>query len=430
MSTNNDEWTNDVIKPRPKSEPILFYPQHCYCSYAPRPMSGRSSPTPIARGKSIAHKSNSEGTGSSGRSTKPDIQKRDLKRARKRAAFLRDALFGRRLWLKEKRNAVQEERTNVAEMEADLMNFLRQSLTESKLSEPSLARTIYIELDSKTAALETKRDGLGALQYDYDQAEIDHNVKEAELDEVERSFEILLFETLGFSDSSEDEASSTFSNHPLVQQKSETLPSPGSEPDRVQFLARRLRTKRDSALATIHQNFPKVRPRIDWWILHTFGCSSIDYVQRARDKALLQELSDVALDDEDWARLVFDYWRQEMEPDQNSNHSDGSWAEVSTQELPQPRHIRRFTVSGNYLLLSTEMSKAQCTIDNYDLLFPSDPGFKDNFVLQIDSVSGDLESLSCREDRNISPVSDPAARWTFVTNVLTSFDIFFEADLL
>lgn len=297
---------------------------------------------------------------------------------------------------------MQEERTNVAEIEADLMNFLRQSFIESRLSEPSLARTIFIELESKRAALENKRDELGALQYDYDQAEIDHNVKEAELDEAERSFENLLFETLGFGDSSEDNASTTLSNHPLAQQKSNTIPSPGSEPDRARFLASRLRTKSDSALATIQQSFPKARPRINWWILHTFGCSSIDYVQRARDKALLQELSDVTLEDEDWARLVFDYWRQEMEPDRNSDRSDGSWAEVSTQELPEPRHVRRFTVGGSYLLLSTEMSKAQCTIDNYDLLFPSDPGFRDNFVLQNDSVSRDLESLSCGEDPNIA----------------------------
>ena len=361
-------------------------------------MSSQPSSTPVTYGKSIAHDSNPEGTGSSRRSTRPDIQKRDLKRARKRAASLRDALFGRRLWLKERRNVVQEERTNVAETEADLMNFMRQSFVESSLSEPSLARTIYTELESKRAVLETKRDELGALQYDYNQAEIDYDVKEAEVDEVERSFETLLFETLGFSETSEDDASSTSSNYPLAQQRSETLPSADSEPNRAQFHAGRLRNQSDSALAIIRQNFPKVRPRINWWILHTFGCSSIDYVQRARDKALLQDLSDVTLDDEDWARLVFDHWRQEMERDQNSNPSDGSWADVSAQDLPESRHVRPYTVGGSYLLLSTEMSKAQCTIDNYDLLFPSDPAFRDNFVLQDDLVLCKSELLSRQEN--------------------------------
>lgn len=396
VSTNNHD--KDAIKPRSKSDSILSYPQHRFYPYAQRPMYGRPSPTPGTHGKSTSHKSTQERTESSRRDTNPTIQKRDLKRARKGAASLRDALFGRRLWLKERRNAVQEERTKVAEMEADLMNFVRQSFIESRLAVLSLARSIYVELESKRAALEAKRDELGALQYDYDQAEIDHNLKEAELDEAEQSFEKLLFETLGRSDSSEDDASSAFSNYPLAQPKSETLPSPGSEPDRAQFLASRLRTKSDGALAIIQHSFPKARPRINWWILHTFGCCSIDYVQRARDKAPLRELRDVSLDDEDWARLVFDYWRQGKEPHQNADHSDGSWAEVSSQKLPEPRHVRRFTVAGSYLLLSTETSKAQYTIDNYDLLFPSDPGFREDYVLQDDAVSRDLELLSHKED--------------------------------
>lgn len=181
------------------------------------------------------------------------------------------------------------------------------------------------------------------------------------------------------------------------------------EPERKQFVVNRLQSKSDSVFGTIQQSFPKARPRIDWWILHTFGCSPIDYVQRAHDKALLQDLNDGNLKDEAWARLVFEYWQRQKEPDQTSDLSDGSWNEVSTQELPEPVHIRRFTIGGNYRLLSSEPLKAQCTVDNYDSLFPADPEFRTKTVVQDDSISRELDSLSNRNGRSVSPVSAPAA---------------------
>jgi len=132
-------------------------------------------------------------------------------------------------------------------------------------------------------------------------------------------------------------------------------------------------------------------------------------VQRARDKALLRDLNDGTLNDEAWARLVFEYWQRQKEPDQTSDLSDGSWAEVSTQELPEPMHIRRFSIGGSYLLLSSEPSKAQYTVDNYDLLFPADPGFRTDFVVQDDLISKELDLLSHRKGRSLSPMSAPAA---------------------
>ena len=368
----------------------------------------RSATSSDANQISIAHGSDPEGAKISERRTNSHVERQNLNRARREVAILREGLFRRRIWLKEKRNALQQERTNVAEIEADLTTFIWRNFSERIVSEPSLARKLYAELESKRDALEAKRDELGALQYDYDQAEIDYNLKETEFDEEEQIFESLMSEVMGLSNLSEDDASSASSNDELQQERSETPPTPVFDPNRAQFLTSRLRTRSDSALATIQQSFPKARPRINWWILHTFGSSPIDYVQRARDKALVQDLSDVTLDDETWARLVFEYWQREKEPEQTSDRSNGSWAEVSTQELPEPRHIRRLTVGGSYLLLSSELSKAQYTVDNYDLLFPADPGFRHNFILQDDSVSKDLNFLSNQEGRSFSHVSAPA----------------------
>lgn len=132
-------------------------------------------------------------------------------------------------------------------------------------------------------------------------------------------------------------------------------------------------------------------------------------MQRARAKALLQDLNDGNLDDEAWARLVFEYWQRQKEPDQTSDLSAGSGDEVTTQELPEPMHIRRFTIGGNYLLLSSEPSKAQCTVDNYDSLFPADLEFRTNVVVQDDPISRELDLLSNRYGRSITPVSAPAA---------------------
>jgi hypothetical protein len=364
-----------------------------------------------------ANSKNAASTTDSDRAKKPGpspsrFERRSLRRARRDVVLLRNALFRQRLWLKEKRNELLEERTSFAETEADILSFIRQNFSERLISELSLARSLYAELETKRAALEAKRDELGVLQYEYDQAETDHNLKETELDEKEQNFEDIICEILGLSNSSKDDASNT-SSVDKSQPASSESPSgpvlePKPEPDRAQFLVSRLRTKSDSVLATIQECFPKARPRINWWILHTFGCSPIDYVQRARDKVLLRDLNDGTLDDEAWARLVFEYWQRQKEPDQTSDLSDRSWAEVSTQELPEHMHIRRFSIGGSYLLLSSEPSKAQYTVDSYDLLFPADPGFRTDFVVQDDPISKELDLLAHRKGRSLSPMSAPA----------------------
>ena len=326
-----------------------------------------------------------------------DGEWRNLRRARKDAARLRERLFRRRLRLKEYRNALQEERISVTEGEADLMTFIRQNLNERITSEPSLARNLYAELESKRAALETERDKLGALQYEYDQAEIDHNLEEAELDEKEQTFESLVSDLLGLSYSSEEDASSTSSGDIPQHEGSDATSNPTLEPDRGQLLISRLPIKSERTLADIQHLFPKVGPQVNWWILHTFGCSPIDYVQRAQDKILLRHSKGTTPDDETWARVIFDFWRREKELEATVEHSYGSWDGLSDQELPEPRHIRRFTLGESYLLLSSESTKARCTLDNYDVLFPADPGFRHTFVIEDDSVSTYLDLLSRRD---------------------------------
>ena len=392
----------NVNNSRPNADSFVFDPL----------MYEEAPPVPNANSKNAASTTDSDRAKKPGPSPSR-FERRSLRRARRDVVLLRNALFRQRLWLKEKRNELLEERTSFAETEADILSFIRQNFSERLISELSLARSLYAELETKRAALEAKRDELGVLQYEYDQAETDHNLNETELDEKEQNFEDIISEILGLSNPSKDDASNT-SSVDKSQPASSGSPSgpvlePKPEPDRAQFLVSRLRTKSDSVLATIQECFPKARPRINWWILHTFGCSPIDYVQRARDKVLLRDLNDGTLDDEAWARLVFEYWQRQKEPDQTSDLSDGSWAEVSTQELPEHMHIRRFSIGGSYLLLSSEPSKAQYTVDSYDLLFPADPGFRTDFVVQDDPISKELDLLAHRKGRSLSPMSAPAA---------------------
>lgn len=128
-------------------------------------MHAKTPPFPNANRKNAASRADSDGA------RKPEAytshaNRRDLRRARRNVVFLRDALFRQRLWLKERRNELLEERTSLAEIEADLSSFIRQNFSERLFSEPSLARSLYTELETKRAALEAKRDEFGALQYE------------------------------------------------------------------------------------------------------------------------------------------------------------------------------------------------------------------------------------------------------------------------
>ena len=394
-------------RPRPSSYSAPVSPLSSCSPYTPKLMNEEDSPSLSTDRTSIAQASSHRESAALESNPKPNIDWRGLKRARKRVTHLRDGLFRQRLWLKEKRNLLQEERSNVAETEADLTSFIRQNFSERIPSEPSLAQSLYAELESKRAALEAKRDELGALQYDYDQAELDHNLKESELDEEEQQFETFVFEALGVSESEEEDEESSASSS-LIQnfQRNAIQSSPDVDSDQAQLRTNQFRTQSDSALANIQRSIPKVGPRVNWWILHTFGCSPIDYVQRAQYQSTHEGLD--TTNDETWARLIFDYWRREKEPESNAEESDESWADSPIQKMPHRRHIRRCTIEGTYLVLSSELLKAQHTVNNYDALFPADSGAKETILLQ-DGFASQSPNSPPQYSRSVSPVSAPDA---------------------
>ncbi len=156
VSTNKIGYRIDnVNNSRPKSDSFVLDPL----------MYEKAPPVPNANRKNAASKTDSDGAKKPGASTSY-AEKRNLRRARRDVVLLRDALFRQRLWLKEKRNELLEERTSLAETEADILSFIRQNFSERLVSELSLAPSLYAELEIKRAALEAKRDELGALQYE------------------------------------------------------------------------------------------------------------------------------------------------------------------------------------------------------------------------------------------------------------------------
>ncbi|MCJ1237386.1 hypothetical protein MMC14_005371 [Varicellaria rhodocarpa] len=104
-----------------------------------------------------------------------DLQK--LRAASHRLHKLRDKLYRSRLKLKELRNELRDERGNVNDLEAKLMTTLRQ-MRHVGVSKISAFETSYQEL-------EERRDEFGSLQYDYDQAEEEHEITEAQLEQQE-----------------------------------------------------------------------------------------------------------------------------------------------------------------------------------------------------------------------------------------------------
>ena len=91
---------------------------------------------------------------------------------------LRERLYRQRLSLKERRNEIREERIEVDELEGKLLTSISRFLdTGGELDETSI-RNLHAEIIAK-------KDELGALQYDYDQAEEDYDQAEAGFDAQE-----------------------------------------------------------------------------------------------------------------------------------------------------------------------------------------------------------------------------------------------------
>lgn len=152
------------------------------------------------------------------------------------------------------------------------------------------------------------------------------------------------------------------------------MPEISSETDiqATQLFEIKLETRSESALVPLQHRFDESRPRISWWILHTFGSSPEDYFRRGQAQSLFAEIQDRTISDEQWARLVFDYWKRDQVENQfPEDVSEASWEEIVSQEIPEANHPRRLTFGGSYLLLSSELAKAKYSLENYDRLFPS-----------------------------------------------------------
>ncbi|MCJ1283439.1 hypothetical protein MMC26_002768 [Xylographa opegraphella] len=98
--------------------------------------------------------------------------------AEERLAELRDALFRGRLRLKEKRNELREERWAYSKIEARFHEFVRRALKDGLPGEVS-------EFDNLWNELQSSRENLAVLQYDYDRAEDEYDGVELDLDEAE-----------------------------------------------------------------------------------------------------------------------------------------------------------------------------------------------------------------------------------------------------
>ncbi|MCJ1252999.1 hypothetical protein MMC24_000806 [Lignoscripta atroalba] len=107
--------------------------------------------------------------------------RRRLKKAQKRLTELREKLYLSRLRLKEKRNELRDEREMLIGLEAKSMDLLRHFWERGTTPDQLAFETLYHDLLAK-------KDSVGMLQYEYDQAEGDHDTVEAELDKEEESF--------------------------------------------------------------------------------------------------------------------------------------------------------------------------------------------------------------------------------------------------
>ena len=101
-----------------------------------------------------------------------------LKKARKKLFTLRERLYRQRLSLKEKRNELKEERGYIDELVDKLLTSISRSWDLGTALDESSIRDLHTEVISK-------RDELGVLQYDYDQAEEDYDEAEDQLNQQE-----------------------------------------------------------------------------------------------------------------------------------------------------------------------------------------------------------------------------------------------------
>lgn len=138
-----------------------------------------------------------------------ELDFKDVKKALKRLLQLGNKVYGRKLGLKEKRNELYHENKVLAEIDSRFIKNVRQFREDPK---EVLGDSIYNQLDSQ-------RDVIGSLQYEYDQAENDYDIYENRFEQEENTVLELLTRLLRLVSNGEDEEESTSdsssNSHPL-----------------------------------------------------------------------------------------------------------------------------------------------------------------------------------------------------------------------
>lgn len=143
-----------------------------------------------------------------------DSDHKELKREVRRVAQLRDKLYGRRLQLKEKRNELRQERGLLVEIDSRFIKSVRYVREYSK----------EIFEDSSYNELDAQRDVVGLLQYEYDQAEDEHDVYESQLEQEEKKLVKLLSRLIrrgSTEEVSEESTSESSLNSPIFSRAPE-----------------------------------------------------------------------------------------------------------------------------------------------------------------------------------------------------------------
>lgn len=124
----------------------------------------------------------------------PDLAHKGLRRALKRVVQSGNKLYGRRLELKEKRKGLRYEYDVLAKIESHFITIVQQFREHP---EERFDDSIYNQID-------TQRDVIGSLQYDYDQAEDEYDIYENWVEQERQTLSNLL-STLHHLNSNGDE---------------------------------------------------------------------------------------------------------------------------------------------------------------------------------------------------------------------------------
>lgn len=431
-----------------------------------------------------------QGTQGSSHGQSARFRARSKRERRKLVAHL-ESLYRRRLSLKEKRNEIREERMSLDGLEAKLLGSIGRSLNLGVALEQSLIQDLYTEIIAK-------KDELGGLQYEYDQAEEDYDAAEAVLVEQEDiengkldhydvasqsshvesedpagdhvhphfdDFENLnrqqskqrppssqnfngYRKALGKDESNqnskneeiprpkveaEDRVENKNSDYDLLEatfkmrvtttpvgqtehnvspgvtspkskqvdgevsirsrsRRWESMSQPGSirhddsAPRERQYLDSGRKIWSDSGVTTRRKGLIRRRSRVIWWLFNTFGSSGTDYLERTRDKQQLS--SSKHLDDETWARRVFDYWTRRQIPAAVAVTPNAT----GSTEVRGATHVEDQSLGGSYLLLPSGPNQLRHSVENIDRLF-ADTRSSPRTLYQQRDLADELSSL-------------------------------------